>query len=277
MHHNAKDIISKTIIKRLIENIAKYIFDLDIQSMEILETQLQRVEERRADIVVKVSEKNRVYLLHIEIQNNNEHKMPYRMLRYFTDISSQYPGFEIEQYLIYIGKSRLNMPDGLKKEGLDYRYHLIDMHSIDCEYFLHAENPDALILAILCDFKGRDEKEVIQYIIQSLKRYHHDNEKAFRDAMSKLEVLSINRELTATVREEEQMLSVRWNELPSYDLGKEEGIKEGIKEGIEKGKNEGLKKGKTEMILNAHKEGLDIQVISRISGLSVDEIKKIIG
>ena len=166
MNHNAKDIISKEIIKHLIEDIAKYIFDIELQSIEILDTQLQRIEERRADIVVKVSQKGRIYLLHIEIQNNNCAKAPHRMLRYCTDIALEWPGFEIEQYLIYIGKDNLTMPDGIINKRLDYHYHLIDMHRIDCEHFLQPGNPNALILAILCDFKGRDEKEIIHFIIQ---------------------------------------------------------------------------------------------------------------
>jgi len=51
-----KDIISKHIIKRLIEDISRYLFHLKLESLEVLETQYQRIEERRADIVVKVRE-----------------------------------------------------------------------------------------------------------------------------------------------------------------------------------------------------------------------------
>ncbi len=34
------------------------------------------------------------------------------------------------------------------------------MHTIDCEKFLTMDSPDALVLAILCDFKGRDERDM---------------------------------------------------------------------------------------------------------------------
>ncbi len=51
-----KDVVSKHIIKRLIEDISKYLFELELDSLEVLETQFQRVEERLADIVVRVSE-----------------------------------------------------------------------------------------------------------------------------------------------------------------------------------------------------------------------------
>lgn len=64
-----------------------------------------------------------------------------------------------------------------------------------------------------------------------------------------------------------------------YNDGKKEGIKEGIEQGIEKGKNEGLKIGKKirsiEIAKEMLKENLDLAVISKVTGLSSDELKNI--
>jgi len=49
------------------------------------------------------------------------------------------------------------------------------MHTIDCEKFLKMDTPDALVLAILCDFKGRDEKDVVVYIITRLRELTQDD------------------------------------------------------------------------------------------------------
>ena len=49
-----KDIISNHLIKRLIEHISKYIFNLELEHVEVLKTQFLRPQERRADIIVKV-------------------------------------------------------------------------------------------------------------------------------------------------------------------------------------------------------------------------------
>jgi predicted transposase/invertase (TIGR01784 family) len=61
--------------------------------------------------------------------------------------------------------------------------------------------------------------------------------------------------------------------------GKKEGIKEGKKEGIKEGKKEGIKEGKAEekkdMVLKLKKEGSDIKFISKITGLTSNEIKKL--
>ena len=64
---------------------------------------------------------------------------------------------------------------------------------------------------------------------------------------------------------------------------REEGIKEGIKEGIEKGikkgrkegKLEGLKEGQISMAKAMKKDGADIKLISKYTGLSIEEIRKL--
>ncbi len=139
------------------------------------------------------------------------------------------------------------------------------MHEIDCENFLQEDNPNALILAILCDFKGIDEKEVIHYIITKLKQYYKENEKGFRESISMLEALSTNRDLKDKIKEEEKMLSARWDELPSYEIGYEKGIEKGIKKGIEKIEKIAFKLQKT----HTTKE------TSELTGLSEEELLKL--
>ncbi len=86
----SKDIISKEAIKRIAVDLATILLELDIdpESLELLATETQRIEERRADLVARVQDgrTRESYLLHIEIQNHNDVKMPLRMLRYYTDI-----------------------------------------------------------------------------------------------------------------------------------------------------------------------------------------------
>ena len=61
--------------------------------------------------------------------------------------------------------------------------------------------------------------------------------------------------------------------------GLEEGLKEGIKEGIKEGMKQGVKDGKKirniEIAKEMLKENLDLALISKITDLSIDEIKKL--
>jgi len=51
--------------------------------------------------------------------------------------------------------------------------------------------------------------------------------------------------------------------------------KKGIQKGKEEGLKEGEKKAKIEIVKNSLKEGLDIDIISKLTGLTIEEIKKI--
>ena len=135
-----KDIVSKQVIKHLTVDLAHYLLGLDIDPdrIELLPTEQQRIEDRRADLVARVVDRatGREFILHIEIQNDNQAEMPLRMLRYYTDIRLSYPKHELRQFLVYIGKSPLTMAAGIDEPGHQYHYQLIDMHNIDCEALL---------------------------------------------------------------------------------------------------------------------------------------------
>ena len=87
-----KDIISKQIFKRIFVDIATYIFKLDLKNVELIETEQQRIEDRRADLVASVTDSaGKAFIVHLEIQNQNQSNMPDRMLRYLTDIRLSQP------------------------------------------------------------------------------------------------------------------------------------------------------------------------------------------
>ncbi|MBT6479029.1 MAG: DUF4351 domain-containing protein [Gammaproteobacteria bacterium] len=229
---NEKDIVSKQILKRIAVDIAQILFHLKVDEAEILETEYQRTEERRADLVARMKGEDGPFILHIEIQNSNDLAMPVRMLRYRTDIIHAYREEEIQQYLVYIGKRPLTMEHGIQQAGLDYRYQIIDMHKVDCQTMIAQNNPDALVLAILCDFKGKPAREMLHFLIQRLQELTADNEKQFREYLSMMEILSTNRDLQQILKEEEKMLSqIKQSELPSYQLGAEFGIQQGMQQG----------------------------------------------
>ncbi len=278
-----KDIISKEAIKRIAVDLATILLELDIdpETLELLETEKQRIEDRRADLVARVQDTKtgNPYLLHIEIQNDNNTKMPLRMLRYYTDI--RLSGFvgPLRQYLIYIGKARLTMPDGIDEPGFRYQYRILDMRQIDCDALLQQDTPDALVLAILCDFKNRPAKDVVHYIVTRLKALLKDDESGFRRYIDMLEILSENRELQETIKEVEKMLTqVDRRKMPSYQLGMEDGLEEGIEKGIEKGREEGREEGLEQGMLRVARNLLDKlpdNEIVETTGLTLQEIQKL--
>ena len=197
------------------------------------------------------------------------------MLRYYTDIRLSWPVETLRQYLIYIGKDRLTMPDGIDETGFRYQYRILDMRQIDCDALLQQDTPDALVLAILCDFKNRPAKDVVHYILTRLKMLLKDDESGFRRYIDMLEILSENRELQETIKEVEKMLTqVDIQKLPSYQLGMEKGLEKGLEKGHEEGRQEGLKEGKLQVARNLL-DKLPDDEIAETTGLRLQEIRSL--
>lgn len=84
----SKDIISKSLIRRIVKDMAIYLLDLAVTRLEDLPTEQQRVETRHADIVMRAQlEDGERFILHLELQDSNDDSMAQRMLRYYTDIA----------------------------------------------------------------------------------------------------------------------------------------------------------------------------------------------
>ncbi len=182
----------------------------------------------------------------------------------YTDIRFAGHSGPIRQFLIYIGADPLTMPAGLDEPGLlDYRYGLIDMHRVDCAGLLAQDDPDALVLAILCDFRDRKPQEVVTYIVHRLWELLGADERRFREHMIMLEILSKNRDLEAQIQEAERMLTeIDIESLPSFGIG------------FERGEKRGEKRGEARVVrrlLSRH----GVAEVSRLLGLSVEEVERL--
>lgn len=60
------------------------------------------------------------------------------------------------------------------------------------------------------------------------------------------------------------------------DKGIQEGIREGIEQGIEQGIQEGVLKNQKEIVLNMYKEKIELDIISKVTKLTLKEIDEII-
>ena len=228
-----KDITTKDTIKTITQDIAKYILELEVTDIEFVDKELQRIEKREADIVALCSINGEKAILHLEIQNDNDKTMHHRMLRYYTDIKQRFNTLPVYQYLVYIGKPKLSMKSKIVEPSLNFSYNIVDMHMIDCQKFLTMDSPDALVLAILCDFKDRDEKDVITYIITRLRELTKDDSHKLGKYLLTLEELSTNRNLQNTLEEVERMLrDMKIEELPGYKIALERGEERGLSQGI---------------------------------------------
>ena len=266
-----KDITSKRILKNLIRSFAKGLLGFGVAEVELLETQSQRVEDRRADLVAKIRlPDGTAFILHIESQNGNEAAMPYRMLRYLSDILLEYPDWKVRQVLVYIGRERLTMADGFDMPDFSYRYRVIDLHAVDCGEFLGQDSPDAWVLAVLCDFGPRASRAVVHDILARLQQRFTERPARLREYVEMLEVLADNRDLELDIYEELSMLNVNIEKLASYRIGMERGEAKGIEEGMEKGAHERSTAIAKKLLALG---GLSMAQVAATTGLPVAEVE----
>jgi len=182
-----------------------------------------------------------------------------------------HPNEDVFQYLLYIGKDTLNMADGIKSVQLNYQYAVIDMHSIDYQHFISQNTPDAIVMAILCDFKGEPEKEIINKLLRKLVELTKDNSKEQSEYFSMLEILATNRNINIDIQQEIEMLNLEIEQLPSYKIGETRGEERGEKRGEILGK----KKSSINIAKKMIAAEMTIEQISKFTDLSSDEIEKL--
>jgi len=143
------------------------------------------------------------------------------------DIRLKYKDEDVHQYLLYIGKKAFAMASGIKTLQLDYQYSVIDMHKIDYQFFMQKNTADALVLAVLGDFKEVEAKSVIHEILARLITITKGDNKALREYISMLEILASNRDINLDIQQEFEMLEVEIEKLPSFLIGEKLGEKRG--------------------------------------------------
>ena len=230
------------------------------------------------DFHVKTETEN----IHIEV--NGELK-EYTRIRNFAFICNTYSnsvlsGEEYDDITKYI---QINFNYGLSKneEGLRI-YKIMDekqncfvnnlfIYEFNMAYYLHlwySKNEKGIHdykYLIMMDLKPK-ELEVLSKEDKVVNRY-----------MSEIERINIESDLYEYMSIEEDNRKIENSLKRQY---RREGLEEGRKKGIKEGREEGMKEGmKEEKVRNAKKmmeENIDKEIISKITGLSLTELEKLI-
>jgi predicted transposase/invertase (TIGR01784 family) len=172
----------------------------------------------------------------------------------------------------YARKEHCRLLDTIQKEKINYRYTLVDTRDLDCERFLQSNDPEAVVLAILCNLEGKDKAAVARQILRRLLELTGDDIQAFNRYLTMVEELSGNRDLRNEIQEAEKMYKVKIEEHPSYNLGIQAGMQLGKLEGKQEGKLEGIEQG----VLGMFNVGMDADTIARAMTISVQEVNVIL-
>jgi predicted transposase/invertase (TIGR01784 family) len=240
--HQDYDKIFKENIEKIGLSLLQKLCGLELENVERATASLPRTLERRADFAcIGTDIKTLLRMLnHLEFQANNHDKMDRRMLFYYA-LYYEFYGLPVKQYIIYLGPGNWTGAKKIEHERLNFSYEVIELNKIDYELFIHSENPEEIILAVLADFKGEKNATVIKKILTCLKNKTKKKQK-LQKLLLQLEMLSNLRKLQPLVIKSLEDMSLNYDIQTDlrYLQGKEEGIEKGIDLGIEKGREEGI-------------------------------------
>jgi len=114
---------------------------------EILNVELARVEERRADLVLSLADRT---ILLIEFQSGNDQDMPYRMGIYCLLLGQKYRR-RVRQVVLYVGQAKMRMEDHVDLGETKAACTLMDIREMDSQKFMTSGRPGDLALAMLAN------------------------------------------------------------------------------------------------------------------------------
>ena len=241
----------------------------------------KKLENRECDIVYKLKEKD-VYFL-IEHQTAVDKNMPTRLLEYMVEIiksastSKKHKKDElavIMPIVLYTGKRRWTVKryvkdifSGIQQYKTEINklelYQLIDVNNYTGQELLESESFITKAMLIQKIKSGEDFKEIVIKIRNTLK--NEDEFELFEKILR--QILLKNMES----KEREKFIE----EIMKGGEGSMWNAERVMRNEFRRSRIDGIKQGRLEIIKSMLKENLPIQLISKISNLSEEEIKKL--
>lgn len=204
------------------------------------------------------------------IYSGKEEDFSERMLFYYMDIWREYRKkiFAMALFIDDVVEWRIPISDTFHMEfigtSITYKYHLRKSKTYNYRDYLDNDNPITAALMTRMDF-GRDSRALVKAeALKKLKKYHLNplQEEILRNFIDRLLFLSDN--------EEQEFKEIIYKEDKFKEVG----------EMLTTWEEKAMEKGELNKSINIAKKalakGYDIEEISDLTGLSVEEIQKLI-
>ncbi len=231
-----------------------------------------------SDIIVKIQDDNKIILEMNQFVSNYifEKNMSYAFTMFAETIplrAKRYP------YVYLINLDNFNKFK--TKEGILHFKIRDEYGHIETEHYQSIH----LILENIIDEKYNGDKEIkktVEFLkknnLEEMKKEYGSDEK-YMAAVRRVEDLSTDPNFIGYYDEKEaiqQDLDDMWE--TGYDEGEKKGLEQGLTQGLKQGMKQGLERGAHEKQIEIAKnliKKLDIKEVSEITGLSIEEVKKL--
>lgn len=261
---NIYDQLVKSHINIILNQVLNKHLNRKVKLHQKLTDKMQQSREREMDYAaIFETEDAEKFILHLELQSDNDPKMLDRMAEYHSLMNLKYH-LPIIHYVVYLGRAKFNMPTKLPKELQFEGFHVYNYQDYDASHFLKSEHPEEVMQAILSKYKNPDE--MLDKIIQRIfKLSQHKNEQV--RYFNQLRIYTKLRKL-------DNLLSQKIETMPiTFDENLEEDIY--YQKGKVKGKIEGKQEHKEEVIIALLNEGLETDFIAKVVQVPSSLVEKL--
>ena len=157
----------------------------------------------------------------------------------------------------------------LQPDQIFTKFEIINLCTINSDKLLSSQIPEELILAVLSNYNKEQTEEILRSIINKLKNAVKDKA-LLQKYIQQLIFISRLRKI------DDKTIKILQSMPILIDIENDTLYKQGMMQGISKGISQGISQGKIEMIIQGFKSGISLELLSKISGIAVDEITSIL-
>lgn len=244
------DNVCKFLVETFSTDFASWLLGEPILLTELSPSELS-LEPIRADaLILRQSEQ---VVLHIEFQTEPKQNIPFRMLDYRMRVYRRFPQKRMRQAVVYLQETRSDLvyQTTFTLEQTRHEFQVIRLWEQSPEPFL--QSPGLLPLAVLS--RVDDRAEVLRQVAQAIEQ--------IPEAEAQSNLVASAAILGGLVLDKALV-----NQILRSDLMQESVIYQDILQS-------GEQKGKREVALNLLNEGMTIEAISRVTGLSIEQIQQL--
>ena len=246
-------------------HLASKYFGFEVRDWKVLSPKLTGTFEREVDYLYEVETcAGEEFLLHIEFQTRDDPHMLARMGVCHALLFDRY-GKPIRHHVVYLGKSPSKMATRLDPVEIFKGFDLLSLRDQHLETMVTSDHPWEVVLGILANFGEISDEEGLTAIFKRLKGLNLAPTE-WKRSVAQLKILSrlrkLDHKIVATLKNMPIDFNIDVQEDAFFLWGKEEGFEAGFK---------------AERVSSAARfvrEGLPIEQVARVQGVSVEEIQQ---
>lgn len=264
------DNICKFLVENFSSDFARWLLGKSLTFTELSPSELS-LEPIRADALILLEAEEIV--LHLEFQTQPKTDIPFRMIDYRLRVYCRFPFKQMHQVVIYLRQSasELAQQTTFILEKTRHEFEVIRLWEQLTSIFL--QYPGLLPFAVLSQTSNRigTLQQVAQEIIKIPDQRVQNNVAASAFILAGL---VLEKDIVQQVLRRELMQeSVTYQAL--VEEGRAEGRAEGRVEGRAEGLQEGIHEGIRSVATNLLREGIAVEMVARVTGLSVEVVQQL--